>query len=143
MSEELNTAFKIATAACVMAALLCIGLTIMLIGRNLWNKTAEQVTTPINSVVDSDAFYLASYEKPVPVADIWKLVARINSDATVSGNGNISSFQIKERSTVNPNDWVLVSTTVTALDTYMHRKGYISWEVDNMTGLYSMEVFLT
>lgn len=78
MGEDLSTAYKIAAGACIMAFILSIGLSLMMIGRNFWNKTADQVTTPVTSMQDTDAFFLASYEKPVPVADIWKMVMRIN-----------------------------------------------------------------
>ena len=92
---------------------------------------------------DTDAFFLASYEKPVPVADIWKMVMRINYGASSADtNGNISRFSIKARNPSNPNDWVLISTSVGDLDDYMARKAYMSWEVDEVTGLYTMEVSL-
>lgn len=42
----------------------------------------------------------------------------------------------------NPNDWMLISTSVDDLDDYMARKAYMSWEVDEVTGLYTMEVSL-
>ena len=41
-----------------------------------------------------------------------------------------------------PNDWMLISTSVDDLDDYMARKAYMSWEVDEVTGLYTMEVSL-
>lgn len=86
---------------------------------------------------------LASYEKPVPVADIWKVVSRINYGTdTKNGNGNFQSFSIKEQNPVNPNDWVLVSTSIQNLDDYMSRKAYLSWKIDESTGLYTMEVSL-
>ena len=93
---------------------------------------------------DNDAFFLASYEKPVPVADIWKVISRMNYGVeTASTNGNISDFSIKEQNPNNPNDWLLVSTSIDDLDDYMDRKAYMSWEVDAATGLYTMEVSLT
>lgn len=102
-----------------------------------------QVSTPIVSMQDNDAFFLASYEKPVPVADIWKVVSRINYGTdTKNGNGNFQSFSIKEQNPVNPNDWVLVSTSIQNLDDYMSRKAYLSWKIDESTGLYTMEVSL-
>lgn len=126
-----------------MAFILSIGISLMLIGRNVWNRTATQVTTPIVSMQDNDAFFLASYEKPVPVADIWKVVSRINYGAdTKNGNGNFTSFSIKEQNPVNPNNWVLVSTSIQKLDDYMSRKAYLSWKIDESTGLYTMEVSL-
>lgn len=86
---------------------------------------------------------MASYEKPVPVADIWRVVARMNYGATSdSANGNISSFSIKEQNPNNPNDWTLVSTSVDDLNDYMDRKAYMSWEINETTGLYTMEVSL-
>ena len=121
MGEDLSTAYKIAAGACIMAFILSIGLSLMMIGRNFWNKTADQVTTSVTSMQDTDAFFLASYEKPVPVAD---------------------KFSIKERNPSNPNDWMLISTSVDDLDDYMARKAYMSWEVDEVTGLYTMEVSL-
>lgn len=142
MGEDLSLAYKIAAGAVIMAFLLSIGLSLMMIGRNLWDKTATQITAPVNSVVDNDAFYLASYDKPVPVADIWKLVARINNSSATT-NGNITSFSIKEPNPHNPNDWTLVSTSVEDLNSYMSRKAYLSWELNEKTGLYSMEVSLT
>ena len=143
MGEDLSTAYKIAAGACIMALIMSVGLSLMMIGRNFWNKTADQVTTPVVSVQDTDAFFLASYEKPVPVADIWKLVTRINYGASsATTNGNISKFSIKEQSPSNPNNWVLISTSVDDLDDYMARKAYMSWEVDEVTGLYTMEVSL-
>lgn len=141
MGEDLSLAYKIAAGACVLTFLLSIGLSLMMIGNNLWNRTANQITAPVNSILDNDAFYLASYEKPVPVADIWKLVSRINSNVTTS-NGNINNFTIKEQNPANPNDWVLVSTSVEDLDSYMSRKAYLSWKLDEKTGLYSLEVSL-
>lgn len=123
--------------------MLSIGISLMLIGRNVWNRTATQVSTPIVSMQDNDAFFLASYEKPVPVADIWKVVSRINYGTdTKNGNGNFQSFSIKEQNPVNPNDWVLVSTSIQNLDDYMSRKAYLSWKIDESTGLYTMEVSL-
>ena len=143
MGEDLSTAYKIAAGACIMAFILSIGLSLMMIGRNFWNKTADQVTTPVISMQDTDAFFLASYENPVPVADIWKMVMRINYGASSADtNGNISRFSIKARNPSNPNDWVLISTSVGDLDDYMARKAYMSWEVDEVTGLYTMEVSL-
>ena len=143
MGEDLSTAYKIAAGACIMVFILSIGLSLMMIGRNFWNKTADQVTTPVTSMQDTDAFFLASYEKPVPVADIWKMVMRINYGASsTDANGNISKFSIKERNPSNPNDWMLISTSVDDLDDYMARKAYMSWEVDEVTGLYTMEVSL-
>ena len=44
MGEDLSTAYKIAAGACIMAFILSIGLSLMMIGRNFWNKTADQVT---------------------------------------------------------------------------------------------------
>lgn len=144
MSEDLNTAYKIAAGACILAFLLSIGLSLMLIGRNAWNKTATQITTPVVSMQDNDAFFLASYEKPIPVADIWKVISRMNYGVEpASTNGNISDFSIKEQNPNNPNDWTLVSTSIDDLDDYMDRKAYMSWEVDAATGLYTMEVSLT
>lgn len=61
MGEDLSTAYKIAAGACIMAFILSIGLSLMMIGRNFWNKTADQVTTPVTSMQDTDAFFLASY----------------------------------------------------------------------------------
>lgn len=143
MSDDLSTAYKIAAAACIMAFVLSIGLGLMMLGRNTWNKAATQITTPIVSMQDNDAFFLASYEKPVPVADIWRVVARMNYGATSdSANGNISSFSIKEQNPNNPNDWTLVSTSVDDLNDYMDRKAYMSWEINETTGLYTMEVSL-
>ena len=144
MSEDLNTAYKIAAGACILAFILSIGLTLVLLGRNFWNKTATQITTPVVSMQDNDAFFLASYEKPVPIADIWKLIYRINYGVdTSASNGNITSFSLKEQNPTNPNDWTLVSTSIASLDDYMDRKAYLSWEVDTMTGLYTMEVSMT
>lgn len=141
MGEDLSLGYKIAAGAVIMAFLLSIGLSLMMIGRNLWDRTATQITASVTSVLDNDAFYLASYERPVPVADIWKLAARINSSATTA-NGNITSFSIKEQNPNNPNDWILVSTSIEDLDSYMSRKAYLSWALDEKTGLYSMEVSL-
>ena len=68
---------------------------------------------------------------------------RINYGASsTDANGNISKFSIKERNPSNPNDWMLISTSVDDLDDYMARKAYMSWEVDEVTGLYTMEVSL-
>lgn len=72
-----------------------------------------------------------------------KMVMRINYGASsTDANGNISKFSIKERNPSNPNDWMLISTSVDDLDDYMARKAYMSWEVDEVTGLYTMEVSL-
>lgn len=143
MSDDLSTAYKIAAAACIMAFILSIGLSLMMLGRNTWNKTANQITQPIVSMQDNDAFFLASYEKPVPVADIWRIVTRMNYGADpASVNGNISRFSIKEQNPTNPNDWTLISTSTGDLKDYMDRKAYMSWEVNETTGLYTMEVSL-
>lgn len=50
MGEDLSTAYKIAAGACIMAFILSIGLSLMMIGRNFWNKTADQVTTSVTSI---------------------------------------------------------------------------------------------
>lgn len=143
MGEDMSTAYKIAAAGCIVAFLLSVGISLMMIGRNFLNGVTTQVTTPVVSMQDNDAFFLASYDKPVPVADIWKLISRINYSASTSvGNGNISNFSIKEQNQANPNDWTLVSTSITDLDKYMGRKAYMSWELNEVTGLYTMEVSL-
>lgn len=143
MSEDLSTAYKLAAGACILAFILSIGLSLVLIGRNVWNKTTTQITTPVISMQDNDAFFLASYEKPVPVASIWKLVSRINATASTGDpNGNITDFSIKEQNASNPNDWILKSTSVNDLSTYMERKAYMSWEINEATGLYTVEVSL-
>lgn len=143
MSEDLNTAWKMGISVAVMAFILSMGLTLMLIGRHAWNTVADQITTPVLSMQDNDAFYLASYDKPVPVADIRKVVSNINYGAPASSiNGNFSSFQIKEQSDVNPNEWYLVSTSIADLDNYLARKAYMSWEFDEISNLYEMVVYL-
>ena len=66
----------------------------------------------------------------------------IGRNFCADANGNISRFSIKARNPSNPNDWMLISTSVDDLDDYMARKAYMSWEVDEVTGLYTMEVSL-
>lgn len=141
MYEDLNTAYKIAISACVLLFILSMGLSLMMIGRNFFNTTTTQITAPISAVEDKDAYYLASYGRPVPVADIWKVISRINYTAT-SGNGNFSSFRITQVNPRNSNDTILLSTRVSDLDKYMHYKAYVSWELNEVTGLYNMEVCL-
>lgn len=143
MGDELSTAYKMGTSAVVMALILSMGLTLMLIGRYTWSQVVDQVTEPVLSMEDNDAFYLASYDKPIPVADIWKLIARINYNASDAMSGeNFSSFQIKERSNTNSSNWYLVSTSVTDLERYLARKAYLSWDTNSATGLYEMVVYL-
>lgn len=67
MGEDLSTAYKIAAGACIMAFILSIGLSLMMIGRNFWNKTADQVTTPVTSMQDTDAFFLRSLTQTLRV----------------------------------------------------------------------------
>lgn len=143
MGEDLSQAYKIAASACILVFILTIGLSLMMLGRNLWNQTATAVTQPVLSMQDNDAFYLASYSKPVPVAAIWKLTNRINTEASdTAPNGNFTQFAVKEQNPSNPNDWRLLSDQVDSLARYMERKAYLSWEIDQRTGLYSMEVLL-
>ena len=144
MGDELSLGYKIAAGACILAFILSIVVTLMAVGRNFWNQTADAITQPVTAVQDTDAFFLASYGSPVPVASIWKLTERINGGfvTSVGGNGNIQTFAIKERNPSNPNAWVLRSTNLEDLDDYMDRKAYLSWSVDESTGLYSMEVLV-
>lgn len=144
MGTEVSQAYRIAIAAVVMAFLISTGLVLMTIGRNFWNRTADAAVGAAVAVQDNDAFFLASYNKPVPVAAVYRLTERINSNLpdTAAGNGNFATFYIKEQSDANPNDFVLKSTSLADLDAYMSRKAYVSWSVDDTTNLYSMEVLV-
>ena len=140
--QELNSGFKIATSAVILCFILAISITLMLIGRNLWNRVATEVERPISSITDTDAYYLASYGKPVPVAGIWKLVQRVNMNNVSGGNGNLYSFVLREQSPSNPNTYITRSLSIDSLEDYMNRKAYLSWSLDETTGLYAVEVLV-
>lgn len=140
--QELNSGFKIATSTVILCFILAIGISLMLIGRNVWNRVAAEVERPVAAVVDTDAYYLASYGKPVPVAGIWKLVQRVNMNSVSGGNGNLYSFVLREQSASNPNNYITRSTSVDSLVDYMNRKAYLSWSMDEVSGLYAAEVLV-
>lgn len=143
MGEQLSTGYKIAIATYVMVCVLFMGISLVYIGRNAFNKYTDQTLQSIDSTDNSDALALASYGKPVPIAEVWKLTQRISSTQGPDNvNGNFTSFVIKKRNATDPNTWDLVSDKVSDLDSYMDQKAYLSWEMDTKTGLYKMEVLL-
>lgn len=138
---EITTAYRIAAGVVLLMVVISIGMGLILIGRNYFSKTISSAEVPAAAMVDSDAFNLTSYGKPVPVADVWKLVKRINQEATTA-DGAISSFALKTRNAADPNSWDLQSISTSSLESYLTKKAYVSWSLDESDGLYTIEVLI-
>ena len=138
---EITTAYRIAASVVVLMVVISIGLGLILVGRNYFNKTMNTAEVPAAAMADADAFNLTSYGKPVPVANVWKLVKRISKENSVAG-GAIASFSLKTRNAADPNSWDLQSTSVASLEDYLTRKAYVSWSLDSLSGLYTIEVLI-
>lgn len=135
------TVLKMAVAMIVLVCATALGIFVMNTSKQPVDAMVDNAQSIINSAVDSDASSAANYEKPVPVATIWRIATRMAGNSTGNKSGNIKSFTIKERSTSNPNEWDLLSVKLKDLDKYMDRKAYMSWSIDS-AGMYTLGVML-
>lgn len=158
MHDDVSSGFKIATTVVVLMFIITMGLVIMLIGRAFFNESTSTVEAPLNSVADTDLYFMAAHGnqgsastagtgKPIPVANI----ARWLLDDTNAGN--VYRFYIYTRNVNNPNVWVCAYMyekgyavpTIdckSCLEPFMAQKAYITWSRDVNTSLYQMEVYI-
>lgn len=139
--EDAVTVLKMAVAMIVLVCATALGIFVMTISKQPVDAMVDNAHVVLNSAVDSDASSAANYNKPIPVATVWRIATRMAGNTTGNKNGNIKSISIKERSTSNPNEWNLLSVKLKDLDKYMDRKAYMSWSTD-ISGLYTLEVLL-
>lgn len=94
MGEDLNTAYKIAAGACIMAFILSVGLSLMMIGRNFWNIVAE-VTNFVDEVTDTavldekhvaDLYLACSAYGPLVDVQILRYAKVVNPDPKNPGD---------------------------------------------------------
>lgn len=134
MGDNVSEFVKIAFSVAVLAVVLSTCVAITLIGQHFSRNVETTVVQPISALADDDAFYLSSYGRAVPIASIWTTLRGL-------GEANITSFSLYTQNPTNPNDYQLVSNSVYSLPTYMAKKGYFSWWVDSVSGLYTVEVY--
>lgn len=158
MENEVSSGFRIATGIIVMMFVISIGLTIMMIGRAFFNDSTNAVEAPLNSLADTDLYYMAAYGdqgtnstsgygKPIPVSNLMKWM--INP----TNAGNVQRCYIYTRNASNPATWtcaymyekgyaVPTIDARTCLEPFMAEKAFISWERNDATALYEMEVYI-
>lgn len=131
--DDTKISLKVAWGVVTLIVVAALVITLVLITRKPVNKMIDDAQRSIVSSTEIAASTISNYDKPIPVAAIWRVVDAMG--------GNIKKFAIKEVSSTNPNEWVLVSNKKKDLDNYMDRKAYMSWSIDK-AGQYTVEVLL-
>ena len=156
MHDEVGSAYRIAASVIIMMFVITMALVIIMIGRAFFNESTNTVEAPLNSVADTDLYFMAAhgnqgnssssgYGKPIPVANIMKWII----DDTNAGN--VHRFYIYTRHQNNPNVWVCAYMyekgyavpTIdgrNCLEPFMAEKAFITWSRDTATALYEVYI---
>lgn len=138
--EEVKTVYKIATAIVILCFILSISLTILMVSRNFWNRTENQVSQTVVNTQYMDAYQLSSYGKAVPVAAMWKTINTLDPNGEIPGRSTLHDFTMEVRDS-NGNT-VTTLYTRNALYDYMAYKGFMSYE-EHSDGLFDISIILT
>lgn len=121
---EINTGAKMAVSICVICFILAMGMTIVYIARAFWNNTEKQIERPVNLVSEATAWQLASYNKPVPITAIWKVMNDIDPLGD-TGKTTCRSFVMKKHSGAAMEH----GTTRKDIKYYIEYKAWFSYEM--------------
>ena len=139
MIQGLNDAYKIGITAVILCFIISIGLTIMTVGKHFMDEEIHSVEEAIGVTELVDAYCLASYGKPAPVAAMWRVMNKLDPLGN-TGESVIKSFKLQYR---NPSDGALTTVTTNKgkITNFLMYKGYFGYKEDS--GKFTVTVIIT
>ncbi len=132
--QDISSAWKIAVATVVMSVIISMVLSLLYVSRAFWTRTETTVSTAVGDSVEAEAYQLASYGKPVPMAAIWKTM---NS---LTGSTKKEVRSVKSFAMYGSDGSLIPGVGYLDMQEHFHEKAYLSYVED--AGTYAIEVTL-